>query len=78
MVNTDVFRSVHRPLNLFPASPDEIRVKIPLLTRSNLHEPQELVATTESLRNSGFRFDVPVKFIVHGFLEDGRKRWVKV
>uniref|UniRef100_T1J6A4 Lipase domain-containing protein n=1 Tax=Strigamia maritima TaxID=126957 RepID=T1J6A4_STRMM len=56
------FVSVQRPLNLFPASPDEIR---------------ELEATTESLRNSSFRFDVPVKFIIHGFLEDGRKRWVK-
>ena len=31
-----------------------------------------------SIRASSFVEDKPVKFIVHGYLDSGEKRWIKV
>ena len=32
----------------------------------------------KSIQSSAFMTDTPVKFIVHGYLDSGEKRWIKV
>ncbi|XP_059167361.1 pancreatic triacylglycerol lipase-like [Physella acuta] len=64
--------SAQRPLTVVPESPDKIKTMFKLYTREHKTTPQDLDARRlDSLATVWTNFkSVPVKFIVHGFIDD--------
>jgi len=69
---------LHRPLQFLPIDRDILNVTFILHTRANQLNEQYLVAENpDSFTDSNFDAGKETKFIVHGFLDDARKPWVK-
>lgn len=66
-----------RPCSVIPTSPQSISTTFFLNRRSR--DPAYLKYNDEdSVKKSGFDPNIPTKIIIHGFLDDGSKNWIKV
>ncbi|XP_043197105.1 pancreatic triacylglycerol lipase-like isoform X1 [Amphibalanus amphitrite] len=75
---TNEWISLSRPISVLPQSPKTLNVKFCLFTPENPTECQRMYDhDIESIQSSSFMADAPVKFIVHGYLDSGEKRWIK-
>lgn len=65
--------TIQRPIAFLPDTPEKVGTKFRLYTRQNQNEPE--IIRYDSL---GSFYDpyLPTKFIVHGFLHNGIKKWV--
>jgi len=71
----DLFK---RPIQFLPIERDALNVTFILHTRKNQLNEQYVVSdNAESLTDSNFDASKETKFIVHGFLDNGRLPWVK-
>lgn len=77
---TEPFRIIYRPINLIPEPPAAIKVSFHLRTRANPSIAERLVYSeiSEFLLSKYFRPTVPVKLIVHGYLESVMEPWIQV
>ena len=67
-----------RPVNLFPLERDVINTEFLLFTRTN-PEPRKInINSRRAVRKAGFSGKKPTKIIIHGFLDHGDVRWIKV
>lgn len=64
---------VIRPLSVIPESPEKINATFTLYTRSNPIDGIEIKPTNES---KYFKRNSKVRFIIHGFLQNGKKSWI--
>jgi len=66
-----------RPVQLLPLNPSVIKTKFLLNTRKNPTEHQILSYKDDfSVRSSHFRGNRKTKFIVHGFIDYGTRKWL--
>lgn len=68
-----------KSLILLPSDPDSIGTKFILHTKTNAHSNLEILNTDNntSIVNSTFDPLLKVKFIVHGYTQNGESAWVK-
>ncbi|XP_037078473.1 LOW QUALITY PROTEIN: pancreatic triacylglycerol lipase-like [Pollicipes pollicipes] len=69
--------SLSRPISVLPQSPKAINVKFCLYTTNNPTECERMYDDIQSIGTSSFMAGKPVKFLVHGYLDSGEKRWIK-
>ncbi|KAM5132707.1 pancreatic triacylglycerol lipase-like [Mantella aurantiaca] len=66
-----------RPISHLPWSPEKINTRFLLYTRDNPNSYREISAvTSKSIKESNFRKSQKTRFIIHGFVDSGEKRWL--
>jgi hypothetical protein len=64
-------------LGTLPTSPSVMDAKLQLYTRNNRDVPQDLsYLNAGSLGASNFDATLPIKFVTHGFNENGASQWI--
>ena len=68
-----------RPVNVRPLDREDINTTFMLVTRETFPAPDYLQwSYPESVLRSAYNASKPTKFIIHGFLDNGRAPWVGV
>ena len=67
----------YRPVNLFPLERSVINTEFILVTQGGRHKMGNL-EDKRSLRKLGFSNRLPLKIIIHGFLDHGDVDWIQV
>ncbi|UXI18070.1 nose resistant to fluoxetine protein 6-like [Sarcoptes scabiei] len=75
---TEPFRTLYRPINLLPESPQAIKVLFYLRTRSNPSTPELIPYSNNSefFISKYFHRKSDLKFIIHGYLESSDENWI--
>ena len=77
IVNLGRYDLFYRPVNLFPLERSVINTEFILVTQKGRHKTGNL-EDKRSLRKLGFSSRLPLKIIIHGFLDHGDVDWIQV
>ena len=77
-VNEDWY-GLTRPVNVLPLDREDINATFMLVTRDTFPTPDYLEwSRPETVYASAYNASKPTKFIIHGFMDNGRAPWVGV